>query len=311
MSRRGKGGKGIGGGKGNGDGKKPFPRIELPIQKPTRKSTRRPGSTSQGELFRLFQDSNRSIHRIDPTTANQHGAAGVPGKRGLANVSAYAALPFTGNKADTVAPLVDVLNASATFRDIHDKDVREIWAGVNVPRINRQADYGQPELGVHSFHIGRDIAAIWTSRIKGKERTYDYEKLARKLDRRLGGDKAGAKYFADNGMDADQRRQQVAQGIKHYSKGDSGAGDAAFDAAGLTAKGRKWAYKMTSLTLAERAREQHHGSDRNLIDTAFDTVGADNGSGGRHTFSSVFTNRAHAPFAVDGGASAFRAIEEE
>ncbi|QNM95327.1 hypothetical protein [Chitinimonas koreensis] len=304
MSRRGKGG---GGGKEPGGGKhRDFLKIELPI----RKSSRKTGSSSTSDLSNFFRNSDQLIRRIDPTTANQHGTAGVPGKRGLERVSAYTALPFTGTKADTVNPLVGVLDASTTFRGIHDKEVRDIWADVNVPAVNRKADYGQSELGVHSFHIGRDIAAIWTSRIKGKERTYDYETLSRKLDRRLGGDKAGAKYFADNGLDADQRRQRVAQGIKHYSKGDAVAGNAAFDEAGLTAKGRKWAYKMTSLTLAERAREQHHGSTRNLIDTAFDTVGTDDGSGTGHTFQSVFTNRAHAPFAVDGGASAFREIEE-
>lgn len=227
-------------------------------------------------------------------TMNMHGGVGIPGKRTKDAVQKLAKLDFA--KLDTELPAI--LRKSEEVRG--NKDIKQVRK--EVQPINRQVVYRPGAPDVHSLHVANDIAAVSNSR---SSKVYDYPDLAPKLDKRLhaNNDAKGKKYF-DNEMKVEDRRSHVGQGLQHLIAGDIDKAQAAFDNAGLTEKGRKWAHKMGTLMLAERARELHGGggADSSKVSGALDHV-----KGGR-SFEDVFVKHAAAlaPFAMRGGAKTLK-----
>ncbi|QNM95334.1 hypothetical protein [Chitinimonas koreensis] len=237
------------------------------------------------------------------------GGLGVPGKRDSATIAGYKALNFKSLGSE----LTGVFEGRKQYRaqkdlarETMDKGALNQWTADNMKTFNRRVDYPHGA-DTHSLHVGNDIYGQFISGKKGVARGYGYDKLAPALDKRFGGgkqSKSGEAYWSkESKLDHDTRRQLIAQGVKHYSMGDTKAGEKAFTDAGLTDRGRKWAYKMTTVTLAERARETYHGSGDNLVNKALDQVGSKAGRGFNRVY--VEKSKKYAPFAGDGGASAF------
>lgn len=256
------------------------------------------------------EEHQANLTYINEISKGKGGGLGVPGKRDAATIAGYSALNFKSLGSE----LTGVFEGRKQYREQKtlakqklDKSELDQWTADNMKKFNRRVDYPHGA-DTHSLHVGNDIYGQFISGKKDVARGYGYDKLAPALDARFGGgkkSKSGEAYWnKDSNLDHDNRRQLIAQGIKHYSMGNTDAGEQAFTDAGLTDRGRKWAYKMTTVTLAERARETYHGSGDDLVNKALDQVGAKAGRG----FGRVYVEKSkkYAPFAGDGGAKAFQ-----
>ncbi|KGI78204.1 hypothetical protein [Oleiagrimonas soli] len=232
-------------------------------------------------------------------TINMTGGVGIPGPRKLNDVTAYAALDFAKIPQQTGA----ILDMSAAVRGHGDiESVRE-----QVKTVNRKVEFAPDQMGMHSLHVGNDIAAVWNSRVKDKSKVYDYPDLAKSLDRRLEHPGSGKKTYWASEAPLEERRAHVATGMQHLISGDRDAAALSFGQAGLTPRGQKWAHKMSNLMLAEVGRDHHGGGDGSRVQQALGhVIGSEEHAG--KSFSKVFVDKAdkYAPFAKRNGAKTFK-----
>jgi hypothetical protein len=235
-------------------------------------------------------------------TINMHGGVGIPGGRTLDDVRAFKPLQF--NKLGE--ELGAILKTSKEVRTQRDAGGTIDEARLKVAKVNRKIEYPGNKIGAHSLHVGNDIAAVWNN---SKSKVYDYPDLAQSLDKRLASPKKakdGSKVYWKSEKPEDERRGHVAQGLQHLIAGNPKEAKTSFGEAGLTKHGRKWAYKMGSLMLAERGRELS-GSAGTQVHQALDHVQGTGGKASR-TFTDVFVKHADtlAPFAQRGGAKTLK-----
>lgn len=274
-------GSGSGSGSGSGGGK---PSPLSPPHVPMKPTTRSSGTISKAQFEKAVELGNKQ------PTENMPGGAGIPGSRKSTETVKLAKLNFKDIGGQTKA----ILDKS---KAIHGrKDIVNIRA--EVAPINRHVDYepGTPGLGVHSLHVANDIAAV------SNGKTHDYPKLAPKLDKRLSNSAPKDTYFKKS-MTVEKRHEHVGKGLQHLIAGNPDQAKDAFKDAGLTKRGRKWAYKMGTLMLAEHGREVN-GRNTGQVGAALDEI-----KSGK-TFKEVFVKKADtlAPFAKRGGAKAFKKI---
>ncbi|OIO59449.1 MAG: hypothetical protein COX57_02800 [Alphaproteobacteria bacterium CG_4_10_14_0_2_um_filter_63_37] len=225
---------------------------------------------------------------------NMKGGVGIPGSRTLEGVSKFKSLDFGNMNAE----LTGIVSGSQQARSMPSlKEKRKL-----AQTLNRQVIYEPNQTGVHSLHIGNDIAAVYNSRKKKKSAVYDYAALARGLDRRIG-----------DGLDPKdqqrlaQRRRMVATGMQEIVRGDLKSGLGFFKASGVGQAGRNWAYKMTTVMLSEHARglfasQGKSPKRRAYVHQSLEHIG-------NHSFREVFASpltKRLAPFALSGGAKTFR-----
>ena len=279
--------KSSGGGSGSGSGGgKPSPLGPPHVSmKPSRPNTRGSGTAvTKAEFEKAVELGNKQ------PTANMKGGVGIPGSRKSTETVKLTKLNFKDITGETKA----ILEKS---RATHGrKDIANVRAEVAL--INRHVDYepGKAGLGVHSLHVGNDIAAV------SNGKTYDYPKLSKKLDQRLSNGAPKDTYFKKS-MTVEERHGHVGKGLGHLIAGDPDKAKDAFKDAGLTKKGRKWAYKMGTLMLAEHGRDAN-GRNTGQVGKAIDEIKAGK------TFKDVFVKNADtlAPFAKHGGAKVFKKI---
>jgi hypothetical protein len=250
------------------------------------------------------------VEAVDNPDGDRHGSGiGVPGKRKATAVREFKSLNF--DTLDKRLPKFLDISAEVQQQKKDDRDKYLEPAKALARKHNRRVDYGGPDenTGLHSLHIAQDVYAYWNSSVKGTGKGYTYEDLAPKLDKRLDAAE-GAKgkekgvYWTRTQHNAkrDDRRKLVAQGIQHVISGNLEEAEQHFDRAGLTVKGRKWAHKMATISLAEQARALHGAEEhKDAVKTSLGHVGA-------HSFKDVFVTRQKdlAPFAAKGGASWFK-----
>lgn len=236
-------------------------------------------------------------------TINMRGGVGIPGGRKAADVQKFSPLDF-GQIGTQLGGILQTSKKVRKRRDDEGVGIQDIRKEVTT--VNRRIDFEESQIGQHSLHVGNDIAAVWNS-AKGKSKVYDYPDLASKLDERLANPNRKGKDYGTSGEPLDTRRAHVAQGMQHFIAGDREEALKSFDAAGLNARGRKWAFKMTSVLLAEKGREEHGGRDGSRVHGALGHVIGGEGTKGR-SFQDVFATHADtlAPFAQRGGAKTFK-----
>ena len=247
---------------------------------------------------------------LDNPDGDRHGrGVGVPGKRKATAVQAFKALNF--DTLDKRLPKFLDISAEVQQQKKDDRGKYLEPARALAQKHNRRVEYGDSDAatGLHSLHIAQDIYAYWNSAVKGTGKVYTYEDLAPKLDKRLNaaegakGAEKGVYWTAtEHNATPAQRRRLVAEGVKHVISGNLEQAKEHFDRAGLTDKGRKWAHKMATISLAEQARALHGAEEhRDAVKTSLGHVGA-------NTFEQVFVTRQKdlAPFAAKGGASRFK-----
>ncbi|WP_146742311.1 hypothetical protein [Oleiagrimonas sp. MCCC 1A03011] len=297
MSGRGRGGKGppkkvvdLGVDKRNSPINK---KRSSPVSKSSLPKRQSRKSISQEEYRALLDLGNKQ------PTMNMAGGVGIPGKRKLADVQKYAALDFSKIPEQTGA----ILSMSEAVRGHGDiKSVRK-----QVKTVNRKVEFAPGQMGVHSLHVGNDIAAVWNSRVKDKSKIYDYPDLAVRLDKRLANAGSGDKVYWRSDASLEERRSHVATGMQHMIAGDRDAAATSFGQAGLTSRGQKWAHKMSNLMLAEAGRDFYGGGDGSRVHTALGHVVGSKDHAGK-SFSKVFVDKAdkYAPFAKRNGAKTFK-----
>jgi hypothetical protein len=265
--------------------------------KPPLRSSSRRGEKMDSKLYAaLVELGNKQ------PTINMHGGVGIPGGRKTADVQKFKLLDFS-----EIGPQLDkILQTSKNVRQRRD----EKTAGIEdfrseVAAVNRRIEFEEGQIGLHSLHVGNDIAAVWNS-AKDKSRVYDYPELASRLDERLANPNRNGKDYGTSGEALDTRRAHVAQGMQHFIAGNQEEAVKSFDAAGLNARGRKWAFKMTAVLLAEKGREAHGGRGGDRVQGALDHVIGGGATAGK-SFKDVFVTHADtlAPFAQRGGAKTF------
>ena len=251
---------------------------------PVRQSARQAGTTISKKTYEALVTLGDS-----QPTANMKGGAGIPGSRKATDVVLLKSLEFP--KLDT--QLKAILGKSKDIRG--RKDIKAVRT--EVKEVNRHVDYEPGKgVGVHSLHAANDIAAVSNSKV------HDYAQLAPKLDKRLRSNGATAdKQYFKAGKTVAERHEHVGKGLDLLTQGKPDEAKAAFKEAGLTKKGRKWAYKMGTLMLAEHGREVN-GRNPGQVTKALGEI-----KKGK-TFDEVFVKKADtlAPFAKRGGAKTFK-----
>lgn len=228
---------------------------------------------------------------------NMKGGVGIPGSRTSVGVSKFKELDFP-NMGTEITAIMEGSKQARSMKSIQEK--RQL-----AKHINRRIVYEKDQVGIHSLHIGNDIAAVYNSKRRQHTVVYDYGGLARGLDRRLA---EGFDLGVEKGKDTlSRRRQDVAEGMREIVRGDIKTGVGWMKHAGLDESGRKWAYKMTTLMLAEHARGLHAipSTDVKRKTQVYESLG----HVGKHSFRDVFASsktKKLAPFAMRGGAKTFR-----
>lgn len=233
-------------------------------------------------------------------TQNMKGGVGIPGGRKSEDVKGFSPFDFARIGEETGG----ILQMSKKIRKTRDstgiEEIRE-----DVQKVNRRVEFEPRQVGLHSLHVGNDIAAVWNS-ATDKSKVYDYPDLASRLDQRLETLSRNGKSYGESKGTLDERRQHVAAGIQHFISGDPVKGLKAFDDAGLNNRGKKWAFKMTNILMSERGRELAGGKEGSKVFEALGHVGGVGDSA--KSFADVFVKNASAlaPFAQRGGAKTFK-----
>lgn len=180
----------------------------------------------------------------------------------------------------------------------------------------KDAQPGSRNAEWHALGPGSDIIAVTATKDR-HSRAYSYDALLPKIESRLfleneASDtddiKKISKYFRTDEIkkipsDA-ERRSAIAGAIKKYLEGNFNDGEMVLYEIGMNPRGRKWIHKLSTILLAERARELRGGGS---LDLSGSQVGKSVENISTYGVSGTFSSKDLAPFAARDGAATFKA----